>query len=46
MKRARYNEVPKDYRRNYKKEIVEFIQMAVLGIGFGASLTLIIFMGL
>lgn len=46
MKRARYNEVPKDYRRNYKKEIVEFIQMAVVGIGFGSALTIIIFLGL
>lgn len=46
MKRARYNEVPKDYRRNYKKEIIEFIQMAVVGIGFGAALMLIIDMGL
>jgi hypothetical protein len=27
MKRAKMNEVPKDYRRNYKEEFVGFLKM-------------------
>lgn len=38
MKRAKYNEVPKDIRRNYKEEIVEILKMiglvAIGVIGF------------
>ena len=30
MKKARYNEVPKEYRRNHKKELAEFLKMFAL----------------
>lgn len=46
MKKVKYNEVPKDYRRNYKKEIIEYIQITLVGGGFGAAFMLIIAMGL
>ena len=32
MKKVKLNEVPKDYRRNYKEEFVEFLGM--LGVCF------------
>jgi hypothetical protein len=33
MKKVSYNEVPKEYRRDYKKEAVEFMKM--LAVCFG-----------
>ena len=34
MKKAKYNDVPKEYRRNYKKEAVEGLQKIAIGVGF------------
>ncbi len=37
MKRAKYNEVPKEYRRDYKKEFVELLKMfaiCLIGVTF------------
>lgn len=30
MKKAKYNEVPKDYRRNYKEETTNFLKMLAI----------------
>lgn len=38
MKKAKRNEVPKDYRRNYKKEFIEFLK--ILAVCFGGALFL------
>lgn len=34
MKKARYNEIPKSYRRNYKKEFAEVLKMFAVCILF------------
>ena len=44
MKKARYNEVPKEYRRNYKKEFVEFLKMSAVCVLFVAFLAWMIWM--
>lgn len=36
MEKAKYNEIPKEYRRNYKKEFVKILM--ALGIGICVSL--------
>lgn len=43
MKKAKRNEVPKEYRRNYKKEIIEFLKiLAICLIGVAIFYWLII----
>lgn len=34
MNKARYNEVPKEYRRNYTREVKELLQKILLCAGF------------
>lgn len=46
MKKAKYNEVPKEYRRNYKEEAKKTIGIILSGIAFGAVLLLITMIGL
>ena len=38
MKKARYSDVPKDYRRNYIKEFFESVLIVAMAIGILAIL--------
>ena len=44
MKRARYNEVPKDYRRDYKKDAVEFLKCIAVGFGLAMLISIMVFL--
>lgn len=42
MKKARYNEVPNGYRRNYKEEFVETLKITATCFAMVAVMTLFI----
>lgn len=42
MTKVKWNEVPKDYRRDYKKEAVNLLEIVLSGLAFGILLTLAI----
>ena len=42
MKKAKWIEVPMEYRRNYKKEAVEALKISICGLICGAIFVLLI----
>lgn len=42
MKKARYNEVPNAYRRNYKEEFVETLKITITCFAMVAVITLFV----
>ena len=38
MKKAKWSDVPVDYRRNRKQEFLDFMLVCVSGIGIGAMI--------
>ena len=44
MKETQYNNIPKDYRRNYKKEAVEFLQKISVSLGIALFLAIMFVM--
>lgn len=42
MTKAKWNEVPKSYRRDYKKEAMELLEIVLSGSAFGILLALAI----
>jgi hypothetical protein len=40
MKKAKYNEIPKEYRKDYKKIILNLGAMALLSLAFSVLLML------
>ena len=40
MKKAKWSDVPVDYRRNRKQEFIDFMLMCASGIGIGVTIAL------